>query len=239
MDTGPGQDQGATGVIGDTALLCHLDHPAFGLGVERDLDHAALDVADSLGRPREHPGQVGAVVAVADRGRAGVDPARVLALADHVLVPGESLDAEVDRFAGLAELGEAAVGEANILDRGHGQRLFAGSHAVAAEPGGGDLGPLDHLHRQWPQPEAVHRVHLRRQPGRLGAGADDDQVGIGSHRSLSSFASSVLGSATTRPFWSGLKAMPPRPTPSGRESSGRSSTSASTVRSTRAISSSA
>ena len=116
-----------------------------------------VDVLDPLVRAREHPGQVLAVVAVADRGRAGVDPARVAALADQVLLPGEGHRRRVDRLPRLAELAVALVREADVLDRGHRQRLLARGHAVAAEPGGGALGPLDDLQADRAEPELVER----------------------------------------------------------------------------------
>src|SRR6187551_3642943 len=129
-------------------------------------------MTDALGRAREDPGQVLAVVAVSHRRRAGVDPTRVASRADHVALPGEAHDAVVDRLTRLAELAEALVREADVLDRRHRQRLLAGSHPVAALPGGGDLGPLDDRQSDRAEAEGIEGVHLGRDPRGLGAGPD-------------------------------------------------------------------
>ena len=128
---------------------------------------------------RKHPAEVGAVVAVAHRGRAGVDPGRVLAAFDRVALPGEGQQAGVDRVAGVAELPAALVREADVLDRRDRQRLLARGHPVAAQPGGGRLGFLDDRHRdRGPRPSRLITCDLGRDRRRLGAGADDQQVGL-------------------------------------------------------------
>src|SRR4029077_17047555 len=84
-----------------------------------------------------------------------VDPARVAALADQVLLPGERHRAGVDRLARLAELLGAGNRESDVVVRGPPQRLLARGPAVAAEPRGGGLGPLDDPEADRPQPQKL------------------------------------------------------------------------------------
>ena len=79
-----------------------------------------------------------------------------------------------------------------------------------------------------PRPSWLSDVDLGRDPRRLGAGADDQQVGLAHH-----------GSAITSPLRSGLKEIALLRIRSARLSTGRRSTSEKTVRSTRFISISA
>ena len=86
-----------------------------------------------------------------------------------------------------------------------------------------------------PQAEAVEDVDLGRDPGRLGAGADD-QTG----RLAAQAQAAVRGSAITRPLLVGAEGDRAFAHPLARGvSTGRRSTSSKTVRSTRFISSSA
>ena len=96
-------------------------------------------IVTPVARPLQHPAEVFAVVAVADRRRAGVDPRRPELVLDRVALPAERQQRGVDLGAGGAELAGAAVGEADVLDRRDRQRLLARGHAVAAEPGGGGV----------------------------------------------------------------------------------------------------
>ena len=239
MHPGAGQQQGAAavalGVLGPGAIGDGELPDPLALD-QRDLGRPPVEVRDTLPRPNQHPTEVSAVVAVADRRRFAVDPGRVAAAFDRVALPGEGQQAGVDRVAGVAELARAAVGEADVLDRRDRQRLLAGGHPVAAEPGGGGHGFLDHRDGQRPEPEPVDHVDLGGDRRRLGAGADDQQVAD----ALALAHAATRGSATTRPLWSGLKEIALLRTRSARPASAaRSSTLASTVLSTRFISISA
>ncbi len=245
VDAGPGEEQGAPGELERRAVVVALDvdHPALAGRVEAHRDDPPAQRRHPLGRPRQHPAEVGPVIAVEDRRRAGVDPRRVLAAFDRVALPAQRQQGGVELVADGGELARAAVREADVLDRRHRQRLFARGHPVQPQPGGGGLGFLDDRHRQVGQPEPVQRVDLGRDRRRLGPRADDQEVGDGDLPRVivpgppTVHPCRIAHPTITNPFSPGLNEIAALLTRSPRASTGCRSTAARTSRRTRFISS--